>query len=365
MKILEKSEYLELFEAAEVADIFQHSAWASAASNLGWQDVIYLTHSETTSGTEVTFLIAAQIKSIPVLGSYISIIHGPIVLHPERHSKLIDNWPDSSLFNDTINEEPFDEVNNFISALHDFALRNNYFVLLIEPLAKSSSSFEKRLLENGYFEAQLSNLPKFPLYIDLEQDEISLINSFTKTTRYNINYAKKQGVVVSSHFPTSENLHKVDEFYEHLTQFSLRKGFTPLPKAYFYTLWKNFAGTKNLAIIETSNNGEVTSVNFSQFWKNWAGSYFTVNLNKYPKLKSSYLLKWETMLIAKELGVKIFDMWGYVPNAKEDDPDYGYSQFKLGFNPKSVQMPGRLIKVTSPFRYTIWRLLNKIKSQKI
>jgi lipid II:glycine glycyltransferase (peptidoglycan interpeptide bridge formation enzyme) len=187
-----------------------------------------------------------------------------------------------------------------------------------------------------------------------------------------VRYAKRKGVEVEFFYPglAQDDSNCVNEFYSLLERASSNKDYDIPDKLYFLKAWrqyeeayekkqvsKDYWDTVCFALAKYKN--QVISANFSQFFGNWAGSYYTANSRKFSKLRASYYLKWATILEAKKRGKTVFDMWGHVPNAKKGDPGYGFSRFKYGFNPLKKVFTGRLGLAIEPYKYNLWRFLRR------
>jgi len=346
-------DYQEFISNVNQVDIYQDSRWISAAvkKDYGKYHIFTLRENE-----QIIVGAVAYIKDIRHLGKYIYIQHGP-QFKLETNTDAFSTWGNIDL---EANHR-YEDCIEFLNRLAQYAKSNDYISVVFEPLAASYSQFAKILLHLGYQNYHHFNLPKYPMYLDLAKKEETLLAEVTKNTRYNIKYAEKKGVTIEVIYPTHDNTHIIEEFYSILNFKSEVKNFRIPAKSFFIDIWNNFAGTNNVAVIFAKYNNEYISANFTLFYSDWAGSHYTANLLKHKNLKASYLLKWATIIHSQKRGIKLFDMWGDIPNVKHNHPEYGVIVFKKGFNPITRNFCGWMILPLNLPKYTLWLHYNYFK----
>jgi lipid II:glycine glycyltransferase (peptidoglycan interpeptide bridge formation enzyme) len=73
-----------------------------------------------------------------------------------------------------------------------------------------------------------------------------------------------------------------------------------------------------------------------------------------PKHYASYLLQWEMMRRARELGSRVHDLWGIAPaGAGPDHAWHGVGLFKKGFGGREVRWAGTWDVVIDPALYRL------------
>lgn len=207
--------------------------------------------------------------------------------------------------------------------------------------------------EHGYDLTGRNMQPKHKLYYDLNLSPEGLLKLCKKNTRYNIKYAQKKGVKVQEFLPNHKIINlKIQKFYKLLLETQKRsKGYPVRPMESFFNLFKAFRKTDNLSLFEASYNQEAIIINISQRTKYWSSSFYAGSNRKYPKLKAPYLLRWASIMAAKNYGSKLYDFWGIIPDSKEHK---GYSQQKLSFGGIRVENYGLLAFPISPIKYSLW-----------
>jgi lipid II:glycine glycyltransferase (peptidoglycan interpeptide bridge formation enzyme) len=74
------------------------------------------------------------------------------------------------------------------------------------------------------------------------------------------------------------------------------------------------------------------------------------------------LLCWESIKYGKNLGCKVFDMWGASVNPEDKtDEWYGFTNFKLGFGGTHVVYIDSFDLVVNPTVYSAFNLVNDVR----
>ncbi len=362
---------LSLGAARPAVDIFQSSAWGIISRPMGMGEPVFLAQTDETG--QITTAGMYYQNSAKYLGGYLYCQHGPVLRlgsgsYASQPSLSAHNWGEQG----ELTSADRQKFTAFLNEVEAYAARNGLFMVVYEPLATLESPLTHAITSAGYRRYKRSVLPKYPMFIDLLPTEEEMIAGIGKSTRYNIRQAQKLGVQVQVIYPdmpqtAQEFTAKFRQapaiaFYELLKTVSGRKMYSIPPVSFFENAWNSFQGTKSIAFVFAEFEGKVLSANFSQFFGNWAGSYYTANLPGFSKEKASYLLKWQTIMAAKQQGKLVFDMWGYYPGLKPSHPEYGYGEFKKGFRGIEKVFAGWQVKAVSPLKYAIWRLASELKA---
>jgi lipid II:glycine glycyltransferase (peptidoglycan interpeptide bridge formation enzyme) len=75
---------------------------------------------------------------------------------------------------------------------------------------------------------------------------------------------------------------------------------------------------------------------------------FGMSTENYRELMPNYLLQWEAMRLAKQLGCHTYDMWGAPEVFDESDSMWGVFRFKQGFNGVTTRTLGAWDYTTDP-----------------
>lgn len=169
--------------------------------------------------------------------------------------------------------------------------------------------------------------------IDLEPSEDELLSKMKQKTRYNVNLAKRKGLVVRIGLPED-----IDALIRMYAETSLRDGFTIRNEGYYREVWNTFLfsqAPKRLnqpvaeALIADFEGQPIAGVIIFRFaGKAWYlyGMSRTAHRDKMP----NHLLQWEAIKRVKSAGCKVYDLWGAPDEFVEDDPLWGVYKFKEG-----------------------------------
>jgi lipid II:glycine glycyltransferase (peptidoglycan interpeptide bridge formation enzyme) len=78
--------------------------------------------------------------------------------------------------------------------------------------------------------------------------------------------------------------------------------------------------------------------------------------NQHRNLMPNYLLQWEAMRLAKQMGYTKYDMWGVPDRFDESDRMWGVFRFKTGFGGDIVRGIGAFDFVPSRWLYWVYRV---------
>ncbi len=187
--------------------------------------------------------------------------------------------------------------------------------------------------------------PQKTVFSSIEKSSSEILKQFKSSTRYNVRYAQKKGVVVKR-----EN--NIDDFFNLLQKTKKRQSFNSYPKHYFQELLE----TNSCDLVLAVHKGEVVSGIILIYFG------FTVNFlhsaSDYDKrkLNAPAFLRFESIKIAKEKGCKYYDFWGI------DEKRFpGVSSYKKSFGGKELVYPeGKDIPVRKT-RYLVYKIIKMAK----
>ncbi len=289
---------------------------------------------------------------------------------------------------------------------------NEAFLLLINKLKNKKKSenaiFLKIEQENAPFNLESFGFKKSEkdiqavstLILDISKSEEEILGQMKQKTRYNIRLAKKKGVKV---FFVSEKEAAFDIFYNLLSETAKRNGFNLHPKNYYENMMDMFlkneaAIPKNSLFSVRSHSDEVGAVlplahkkeNFLGwlyddyfqkvffaeyqgkilacalvgFWGKKATYLHGASSSELRNVMAPYLLHWEIIKKAKELGFSEYDFWGIATkniDLKKKKQWSGFSRFKEGFGGRVVERQGAYDLPFSKTWYFAYKIARKIK----
>jgi peptidoglycan pentaglycine glycine transferase (the first glycine) len=169
------------------------------------------------------------------------------------------------------------------------------------------------------------------LIIDLTRNEDELLANMKAKTRYNIRLTSRRGVYTRSGHESD-----LRTFYHLYYETSQRDGFLIRPPAYYLDLWAEFLrdGRAHLLLAEVERETIAGLILFHFGQSAWY--MYGASSSQHRNLMPNYLLQWEAIRRAKELGCTRYDMWGAPDRFEEDDPLWGVYRFKSGFGGETM-----------------------------
>ena len=191
--------------------------------------------------------------------------------------------------------------------------------------------------------------------VDLTDDE-TLMASFDKDTRYAVRRSQREGVEVRTTTDASDPA-PIDDLHALVLETQRRAGFPRPPLERYRIAWRGLGGAGRASILEARRAGELLAsgmlvVEGDRSFYLFAGSRREESGE--PKHYASYLLQWEMMRRARELGSRVHDLWGIAPaGAGPDHAWHGVGLFKKGFGGREVRWAGTWDVVIDPALYRL------------
>lgn len=185
--------------------------------------------------------------------------------------------------------------------------------------------------------------------IDLRPGNEALLAQMKQKTRYNVRLAMRKGVLVR--VAGEEDF---DGLYDMYAQTSLRDGFVIRNRVYYISLWQVFlrAGMLTPLIAEYEDSALAGLMLFHFGGKCWYIHGMSVDLHR--EKMPNYLLQWEAIQRAAELGCQSYDLWGAPDHFSEDDPMWGVFKFKQGLGGQVVRTLGAWDLPVRPFWFRLY-----------
>jgi lipid II:glycine glycyltransferase (peptidoglycan interpeptide bridge formation enzyme) len=189
-------------------------------------------------------------------------------------------------------------------------------------------------------------------------DDAALLASFDKDTRYAVRRSQREGVEVRVLTDASDNA-PINDLHALVLETQRRAGFPRPPLDRYRIAWRGLGGAGRASILEARRAGELLAsgmlvVEGDRSFYLFAGSRREEPGE--PKHYASYLLQWEMMRRARELGSRVHDLWGIAPaGAGPDHAWHGVGLFKKGFGGREVRWAGTWDVVIDPALYRLRR----------
>jgi peptidoglycan pentaglycine glycine transferase (the first glycine) len=181
--------------------------------------------------------------------------------------------------------------------------------------------------------------------LDLNGDEPDWLARMKQKTRYNLRLAQRKGVTVRR---GSE-----DDFpllYHMYAETSVRDGFVIRPQAYYAMVWRDFMARGMACPLIAEFEGEPVAAVFVFWFAGRAWYIYGMSVNQHRDKMPNYLLQWEAMRLAKEMGCQSYDLWGAPEIFDESDSMWGVFRFKEGLG-------GRVLRSLGAWDYPIHETL--------
>jgi peptidoglycan pentaglycine glycine transferase (the first glycine) len=178
--------------------------------------------------------------------------------------------------------------------------------------------------------------------VELLDDE-ALLAGFDKDTRYAVRRSQREGVEVGVLTDASDTA-PIDDLHGLVLATQRRAGF-PRPSQERYRIaWQSLAAAGRASILEARRGDQLLAsgmlvVEGDRSFYLFAGSRREEPGE--PKHYASYLLQWEMMRRAREIGSRTHDLWGIAPEgAGPEHAWHGVGLFKKGFGGRVVRWAG-------------------------
>jgi lipid II:glycine glycyltransferase (peptidoglycan interpeptide bridge formation enzyme) len=288
-------------------------------------------------------------------------------------------------------QSPKPKAQSFLKDLLDLAKKEKAGWIRIDPENDEALNLIKKNTEYKIVKASHDMQPREIFVIDITKTEGELLAEMKPKTRYNINLSLKRGVSVKAisnfQFPisnplrqssneASQTLNTNDQNQKYISEFirlvnltENRKGIK-FHSADYYQKMLEVIPENMLKLYVAEYNGKVIAANLIVFYGNTAIYLHGATDDEYRNVMAPYMLQWQAILDAKKAGYMFYDFGGISTNYESGtnvritNSWAGITKFKLGFSPNTqpVEFPGSYDIIINPFRYGLYRSIQKIKA---
>ena len=200
--------------------------------------------------------------------------------------------------------------------------------------------------------------------VELSEDE-ALMAGFDKDTRYAVRRSQREGVEVRV-LTDGDDTAGIDALHGLVLETQRRAGFPRPPLERYRLAWHGLAGAGRASMLEARRAGELLASGMLVVEGNRSFYLFSGSRREEagePKHYASYLLQWEMMRRARELGSRLHDLWGIAPpDAGPEHAWHGVGLFKKGFGGREVRWAGTWDVVIDPTLYRLRSAIAKARS---
>lgn len=310
-------------------DFLHDWAWAAVAAYDGHPQRRFVLDEDG----QVVALVAAQERHLPLGRAFWYVPHGPVLDYEDPRAA--------------------ERLRAVTIGLREVGRRGRVVAVKLEPRIQAGPRaaaffaglrFDPRSIQVG--QTRLVHLT----------DDDRLLAYFDKDTRYAVRRSQREGVVVRLCADASHTA-PIDALHALVLDTQRRAGF-PRPSLERYRIaWQGLGGAGRASILEARRGDELLAsgmlvVEGDRSFYLFAGSRREEAGE--PKHYASYLLQWEMMRRARELGSHMHDLWGIAPEGTgPEHPWHGVGLFKKGFGGRVATWAGTWDVVIDP---TLYRL---------
>ena len=240
----------------------------------------------------------------------------------------------------------------------DLAKKEKAGWIRFDPKSMENLNIRPRRTRLKIWKAPHDMQPREIFVIDIAKSEEELLNEMKQKTRYNLKLAEKKGVKI---FIANEEKY-ISGFLRLVMATAKRKGIKFHPENYYRKMIEMIPG-EILKLYVAEYNNKVVAANLVVFYGKTAIYLHGATDDEYRNVMAPYLLQWRAILDAKKAGCEEYDFGG-VKITENNNSWSGITKFKLGFSQvaKPVEFLGSYDIIINPFRYGLYRLIQKIKS---
>jgi peptidoglycan pentaglycine glycine transferase (the first glycine) len=318
-----------LLGRSPAGDFLHDWAWAEVAAFDGQPQRRFVLEEQG----EIVALVAAQERRLPVGHAFWYVPHGPVL-----------DYRDSAAA---------ERLRAVTVGLREVGRASRAIATKLEPRlevdADGVSLFARLRADPRPIQVGQTRL------VDLVDDE-ALLASFDKDTRYAVRRSQREGVEVRVLTDASDST-PIDELHALVLETQKRAGFARPPLERYRIAWRGLAGAGRASILEARRGAELLASGMLVVESDRSFYLFAGSRREEPgepKHYASYLLQWEMMRRARELGSRVHDLWGIAPaGAGPEHAWHGVGLFKKGFGGREVRWAGTWDVVIDPAMYRL------------
>lgn len=332
----------DLISSFDGAHILQCWDWGDFKSENGWSASRIFWEGSDKQVTAAAQIMEREVKILFLKFNILYIPKGP----------LLRDWKNLKSFNEVFSDLAAYAKNRkaiFIKidpdVIRDYQDSNNS----AEGSLHHGKLIAKRLSATGWIYSHEQIQFKNTVWIDLKPGEDDLLNGMKQKTRYNIRLSQKKGVEIRQ-----AEIKDLAALYDLYAQTAVRDGFIIRPEKYYLSLWKRLIQkNKALGLLALVDKKPVAGlILFMLAGKAWY--FYGMSSDSHREKMPNYLLQWEAMRTAKQMGCTIYDLWGAPNVLDEADPMWGVVRFKLGLGGRLIQTIGAWDYPVNKFVYNIY-----------
>lgn len=336
IKIIDNQNTWQKFFDENNSPSFLHSwAWGEFQEKQGNQ-IIRIGAYDKNELCAITLVIKIHSKR----GNFLFIPHGPIIRIQNLESR-IKNYEL--------------RINNILSTLVNYlaevAKKEKFDFIRIAPILLNTQENKNIFRNFGFKNAPIYMHAERIWQLPLNLPEDRLLEQMRKSTRYSINRAIRENVVIEKR--TDQKA--VDDFLKIYKQTASREQFIPFSRKFIKDEFETFNQNNNALFLfaKIVSNEETIAATLVVFTKSTA--FYHQGATTHSKIPGSHLLQWEAIKEAKKRGCQFYNFWGIHQPGRTPKNWDGLTLFKQGFGGEQVDYLTTQDLILSPKYYlTYW-----------
>lgn len=309
--------------------LLQTSEWAELKREVGWQNIQRTWEDEQHQIIAAASILKRTFRLFKV-GPAVSVLYiprGPLLdwAEPERCEKVVKDLEDlaraeNAIFIKLDAEIP---VGSGVPGTESF---------VENPVGhKVVSLLRQRNWKVSPEQIQFKNT----MLLDLGGDEETWLKRMKQKSRYNLRLAQKSGVMVRE-----ARIDELGMLYQMYAETSVRDGFVIRNQAYYLDVWQRFMAAQKAIPLVAEVDGEIVAGLVLFVFGKRAWYLHGMSTQQHREKMPNYLLQWEAMRRARELGCDTYDLWGAPDEFNPEDRMFGVFRFKEGLGAQVALTPG-------------------------
>lgn len=343
--MMNRKDWDEIISGMPNPHLLQTWEWGEVKERFGWQ-AFHKVWREAEKVVAAALVLERNVS----MGGVVR-----VRMHYTPKGPLLIDWEDAALRNRVLDE------------LIDFARNRGAFLLKIDPdvsvgTGEPGAEDAKEGLVGEILIAELEQAGwhfsneqvqfRNTVLIDLTEEEDDLLMAMKSKTRYNVRLAGRRGVTVRR--GGEQDLEILFEMY---AETAVRDGFAIRSREYYLDVWQTFLDARMLYPLVAEVDDEPVSGLMLFAFGEVSWYLYGMSRDVHRNLMPTYLLQWEAIKLSKQLGCRVYDLWGAPDVFDESDSMWGVYRFKNGLGGRVVRTIGAW---DLPLRPAVFRLYTQV-----
>lgn len=336
--------------------IFQSASWALLEKKRGFSSFQLAVSAASNENEKVSTIQPYGIQNKYDIIAGISILSRKI----PGSNKVIFYAPRGPVISQKVSKESYYTIIALLmEKTKEFAKEKQAVFLKVDPAVPHDDPLEQALLNCGFSPAKVSTVvfgtqPVATLRLSLNLPLDKIFADFHHKHRQYIRKSQRDGVVIRKVTPSK--LNKADEWQKLIRCLCKWQvgGVSKTPE--FYNELFSVFSKEAILFVGEKETGEIAAMRILITWGDKAWEFYAVRNPDLTDTRANYLLVWEMIKTAKELGCRWYDFRGVPVYPDPSNHLYGIYRFKAGFGGKVHEFARELDLVFNPTWYNLWNI---------